>query len=152
MSFGKLKSARKAREDFSFVKSDPILGSASVTAEASPESLPSESPMQIDEEQSRDSSSTMETNKQAVMQNIVISNGQAPPGTEEYNSPTTSRQVKTKESTKPVNLHGCHTSLPSSLEIRETSRHGRGLYAKAALSAGKSYVAPITGHHETDSK
>nr|VWO95993.1 Alcohol dehydrogenase 1 [Ganoderma boninense] len=45
----------------------------------------------------------------------------------------------------PVDLHGCHASLPPSLEIRESSKHGRGIYAKAAQVAG-SVILSITPH------
>ncbi|KAI0635233.1 SET domain-containing protein [Trametes polyzona] len=48
-----------------------------------------------------------------------------------------------KATTKPVDLHGCHAALPSTVEIRESERHGRGIYTKSALSAGSVILATV---------
>ncbi|EJF63742.1 SET domain-containing protein [Dichomitus squalens LYAD-421 SS1] len=147
MSFGKLKSARKGKEIHSFVKPESVSGfSDTMKADTSPGPLPSQSPMQINAAAPKNSHDTMVTDEQAVVQHSPLSQAseeQAPPRTQEHQSPTNPTPVKTRESTNSVNLHGCHTDLPSFLEIRESSRHGRGLYAKTALSAGEIILSII---------
>ncbi|KAI0777740.1 SET domain-containing protein [Trametes elegans] len=55
------------------------------------------------------------------------------------------REQRVREDTRPVELHGCHASLPPSLEIRESQRYGRGIYAKFPFQAG-SVILSITPH------
>ncbi|KAI0826552.1 hypothetical protein BC628DRAFT_239504 [Trametes gibbosa] len=50
--------------------------------------------------------------------------------------PSTMQIRAQKETTRLVSLRGTHTTLPASIEVRESARLGRGIYSKTALHAG----------------
>lgn len=156
MSFEKLKSARKAKELHSYVKPD---GSSPSDAEGLVASLnttlASAGAEQI--EQLAGSS----TNSQPDQLAHTSAHPPETPRVDEASNETLAEKVQEKqphakpaastvsgkapesppqrnaETTTPVSLNDCHASLPASLEIRESSRHGRGIYANAALQAGE---------------
>ena len=109
MSFGQLRSARKAKESHSFVKKlDNDTGSF--------ESV----------------SSNENTEETALAGSHVPAHDPDlhPQGDLRPSLPPE------KEKTKLVDLQGCHTHLPATPEIRESLRHGRGIYTKSTISAG----------------
>ncbi|KAL7284146.1 hypothetical protein ACG7TL_001427 [Trametes sanguinea] len=154
MSFGKLKSARKARDLHSFVKSD--------TASVDPTSRQSEAGMRIEQGSSKSEEADVNAGASHELQPSPLAaeepankkprldplpdeagtSGQQPaqpaekPSSPEQSIAAAGSSTHAKEKAKPVALHGCHRLLPSSLEILETSRHGRGIFAKSALQAG----------------
>lgn len=63
---------------------------------------------------------------------------------EDIIEPSSQGSAETKGTTKLVDLHGCHASLPPSLEIRESNNRGRGIYTKTAQVAGMSTYSVAT--------
>lgn len=156
MSFGKLKSARKAKELHSYVKPDgsspsgadgfvnslnttpayagaehneQLAGSSTNTEsdQLQHTSLHSAETPRVDEASYESLAEASQEKRPHVNPDTSTMSGKAPDRPPERNA----------ETTTPVSLNDCHTSLPASLEIRESSRHGRGIYTNAALQAGE---------------
>ncbi|OJT01751.1 N-lysine methyltransferase SMYD2 [Trametes pubescens] len=164
MSFGKLKSARKAKEFHSYVKPD---GSSLSDAEGLTASL-NTAPASDSTEQIEQLAGSGANTEPDQMQHTSAHPAQTPrtdevpygslaeesqevqpdlkpaPSTVPGKAPDGPVQ-RNAETTTPVPLNDCHISLPASLQIRESSRHGRGIYTNTALQAG-TVVMSIVPH------
>ncbi|KAI1798145.1 SET domain-containing protein [Ganoderma leucocontextum] len=157
MSFGKLKSARKAREVHSFVKPGSTPSSTGADASQSTHlsradnaaTCPTASSFQDDGHDPYTPSDALTSNNETTVQGISLApdgKSQSLARTEAIDLPSSPVSVEARDTTKRVGLHGCHASwLPSSLEIRESNNHGRGLYTKTAQVAG-SIIFSMTPH------
>ncbi|KAM5533874.1 hypothetical protein V8D89_012414 [Ganoderma adspersum] len=154
MSFGKLKSARKAREVHSFVKPHSTPSSAGTDASQSTHrslannagAWPTGSTTENGGENLCIASDTSGAgNRTMIPDRSLPVDGRSQARPEGICEPSSQGSAETRETTRLVDLHGCHASLPPSLEIRESNNHGRGIYAKAAQVAG-SIIFSITPH------
>ncbi|KAI0746851.1 SET domain-containing protein [Daedaleopsis nitida] len=153
MSFGKLKSARRAKESHSFVQPLPADGSTSpIAATASSSYLSSGTPRHTTPAEHVLVELTQVPDDRTQALDTQVLSGTADVSTHEDSTATTtatpastSLQSAEKETSRPAPLHGCHAVLPSTLEIRESSRHGRAVYTKSAISAG-SVILSVTPH------
>ena len=156
MSFSNLKSARKTKERHSFVKH-----SADAEQNSEHRSLPSNSnPVYV----TSTSSSAIHTTSSPGSSNILQDSVEEPFVSTAGNSravdalsahakqdsstpvinasflPTTAHTLAItgaeKRKTKPVSLGSCHSVLPPTVEIREFTQHGRGIYTKTSFTAG----------------
>lgn len=160
MSFGNLKSARKVRELQSFVKPADLIyegnGPIAVTPEHTvvssyepPESTATEEQQDLtarnaggpDDEPHMDNPPVDGARNESLTEeelesktDITVISGASEATTGE--GPAI-QPAQNKETSTLVDLQGCHTSLPTSLEVRESARLGRGIYTKSALNAGR---------------
>lgn len=153
MSFGKLKSARKAKELHSFVKTDGSsltdasseLGASSSTAQATVSAahavLHRGENVEVQVDSLRIASEPAAGEARADnAPNEALADEQQGKQSDLKADPTIPGKAPDRphtETAAPVSSQGCYASLPASLEIRESSRHGRGMYTKAALHAGQ---------------
>ena len=158
MSFNSLKSARKTKELHSFVKPQLDVSNKPVSAESEPQMTvhpqpptrgeikraeSSRPPMQVGAAETFFSSTEKSSGIDTISQNAVP-RGLGAPNIDAPSSTSLSAVTDTtpppigsdQRKTKPVSLNGCHESLPDTVEIRESSRHGRGIYTTSAISAG----------------
>ncbi|KAJ8482475.1 hypothetical protein ONZ51_g5325 [Trametes cubensis] len=161
MSFGKLKSQRKAKELHSFVKLDDPHQTAN-SEESSLIQAADANTLEVHENAMGTASidDSEHTQRPSLDQPAAKkpriddpSDGGAQQGEEhagkhagsEDHAVAMSLPVPEQDRARPAQLHGCHRSLPASLQILETGRHGRGIYAKSALHAG-SVIMSVTPH------
>ena len=155
MSFANLKSSRKAKELQSFVNTHTGVVISSASTSHLDSQLVTSSPVLQDPATSSNISShvqvgTAEPCLSATEESLVTgvpsenaSTGPSPQATMNASVPPSTGpkegspdvNVRNRKS-NPVHLQGCHLALPPNVEIRESSRHGRGIYAKTSLSSG----------------
>lgn len=158
MSFAQLKSARKTKESQSFVKAETSGDSILCTPVVAPhpnDEVP-ESPfkkdeanfdnatvprMQLDDQSpERPGLHSFDTDggSSSASQTEAISDVDPQVRVAAPQLSDLPKSRTEKGATKPTSLHGCHVALPTTLEIRESNKLGRGVYAKSALSVGES--------------
>ena len=153
MSFNSLKSARKAKELHSFIQTraeaphqsppsvsqtasegSPMLKESIGLEGSSPNSQVGAAEPSIsaaEKSSDPDSPSKKPSEYHPSKTNTALPES---PAVDTVTPPLTSTSDRRK--TKLVPLQGCHAALPPTIEIRESNRHGRGIYAKFPLSAG----------------
>ena len=158
MSFSNLKSARKTKERHSFVKhsadaeqnsehrslpsnSDPVyVTSMSSSATRTTSSPRSSNTLQGGTEEPFASIPENSLDVDAVSLNAHAKQDSSTPDIDASSLPTTANALVTTDAgkwkTKPVSLGSCHSVLPPTVEIRESTRYGRGIYTKTSFTAG----------------
>ncbi|KAI0711226.1 SET domain-containing protein [Earliella scabrosa] len=145
MSFTKLKSARKAKESHSFVNPETPTETRpgppfTANTHDAIQDLPSSGQLTSSADAgTADNVIPRKSSSGTVAMDVDPPQASTSPPTDQSKAPSNS------VSTTPVKLHDCHAALPFTVEIRESSRQGRGIYAKSAFSAGTSIVS-VTPH------
>ncbi|KAH9941306.1 SET domain-containing protein [Epithele typhae] len=137
MSFGSLKSARKAKESQSFVTKPQ---NVSISADLPASSAPSMQIAATDVANFAGPSDTNGVRKKSSGSASTQNQMQVDTSTETSPSPGPPDLHRT---TKPVSLGGLYSELPSTMEVRESVRSGRGVYTKSAVTAGTTIMTAI---------